>query len=49
LSGQLVPVFGTTGDCVQITAIIRDCTEQEQLRKEVGHLRETVRGIRSSV
>ena len=48
-NGRLVPVIGTTGDCVQIAAIIQDCTEQEQLRKEVGHLRETVRGIRSSI
>lgn len=48
-SGRLVPVFSTTGDTVQITAIIRDCTEQEQLREEVSRLRETVRGIKSSI
>jgi PAS domain S-box-containing protein len=46
---RLVPVFNTTGDCVQIAAIIHDATEREQLRKEVLHLRATVRGIRQSV
>lgn len=49
LSGNLVPIFGTTGDTVQIAAIVHDCTEQEQLREEINRLRETVRGIKSSI
>gem|GEM_PF-1622553 len=49
ISGHLVPIFGTTGNTVQIAAIIHDCTEQEQLREEVSRLRETVRGIKSSI
>ena len=42
---RLVPIVGTTGDCVQIAAIIHDATEREQLRGEVERLRESVRGI----
>ncbi|HSX35147.1 MAG TPA: PAS domain-containing protein [Candidatus Saccharimonadales bacterium] len=49
INGRLVPIFSTTGECIQIAAILHDCTEQEQLREEVGHLRDTVRGIRSSI
>jgi PAS domain S-box-containing protein len=48
-SGRLVPIFSTTGDTLQIAAIIRDCTEEEQLREEVSRLRDTVRGIKSSI
>lgn len=46
---RMVPVFNTTGDCVQIVCIVHDATEMEQLREEVERLRGTVRGIRSSV
>jgi PAS domain S-box-containing protein len=46
---RMVPVFNTTGDCIQIACFIHDATEREQLREEIVRLRETVRGIRRSV
>jgi PAS domain S-box-containing protein len=46
---RLIPVLGTTGDVILVACILHDATEREQMRKEVGRLRETVRGIRKSV
>ncbi|HSW99215.1 MAG TPA: PAS domain S-box protein [Candidatus Saccharimonadales bacterium] len=45
---RLVPILGITGDVVQIACILHDATEREQMRAEISHLRETVRGIRHS-
>lgn len=49
LDVRLVPILSTTGDCVQIAAIIHDATEREQLRQEVERLRASVRGIRQNL
>jgi PAS domain S-box-containing protein len=45
---RMVPIFNTTGDCLLIACIIHDATEREQLRTEIEHLRESIRGIRKN-